>query len=183
MRSFLPIIFLILAGIVFFYFTDPVLSQIKELRATKQELNSGLENAGKLADRQEELRRRKNAITEEQLDRLNKLIPDHVDNVRLIIEMLRVGVRAGMPLSSLVVDVGSGGEGEGVKSENAAAKNSLNEVEISFNVSGSYQLFKSFLANLADNLRILDVTGFSVSATVPDLYHYTVKLKTYWLSK
>ncbi len=182
MRAFLPIIFLALAAVIFFYFTDPVLSQIEELKATKQELNLGLENAGKLANRQEELRHKKNAITEEQLDRLNKLIPDHVDNVRLIIEMLRVGVRAGMPLSGLVVDVGGDSE-ERSNPEATAEENSLNQVDISFNVSGSYQLFKSFMANLSDNLRILDVTGFSLSATAQDFYSYTVQLRTYWLNK
>lgn len=183
MKALTPIILLIIAVVVFFYFTDPVLSQIGELQGRKQELERGLKNADLLAKRQDELIRERNDITEEQLSRLDKLIPGKVDNVRLIIEMGRIGSRNGMPLRNVVVTAGTTAEDGTTSLPSSEIENQLNEVGISFSVSGPYNLFKSFMANLADNLRILDVKSFTVSAKESGLYDYNVNLTTYWLKK
>lgn len=182
MKALLPLMFLIGAGVSFFYFTDPVIVEIKNLQARKAELERGLKNAADLNSQIDKLIIARNAITERQLDRLGKLLPSQVDNVRLTIEMGRIGSRGGMPLRNVSVNVGSKTAGEEVTLPSGSGSE-LNEVSIAFDVSGSYALFKSFMATIADNLRLLDVKAFSVNAGDSDFYDYHVELTTHWFNE
>ncbi|MEK7504783.1 MAG: type 4a pilus biogenesis protein PilO [Patescibacteria group bacterium] len=184
MKVFTPILFLIIAGIIFFQLTDPVLGQIDKWQEKKTALEEGLKSAQDLIERQNALIAERNEISDEQFERLDKLIPEQVDNVRLIIEMGRIGSRNGMPMRNVTVTTGTkDGEEPALVLPEGDVKNQLNEVDISFTVSGSYPLFKSFMKNLADNLRILDINSFSVKAGEGSLYDYNVGLTTYWLKR
>ena len=44
-----------------------------------------------------------NAFKTEDLDRLRKLLPDHVDNVRLILDLDNLAARHGMALQNVVI--------------------------------------------------------------------------------
>jgi hypothetical protein len=58
----------------------------------------------------------------------------------------------------------------------------LDTVNVSFNVTSSYQQFIDLLRDLEANLRIMDVTHLGVGVgTAPGSYDFSVELKTYWL--
>ena len=54
-------------------------------------------------------------------------------------------------------------------------------VILSFAVSGSYITFRSFLADLEQSLRLVDIVGLSFASNESGIYDFTVRIKTYWL--
>ncbi len=47
-------------------------------------------------------------------------------------------------------------------------------VTLSFSVSGTYDIFRTFLADLESSLRLVDVTSIAFSATPTGIYEYTI---------
>jgi hypothetical protein len=55
-------------------------------------------------------------------------------------------------------------------------------VTLGFSVNGSYGVFQSFLVDLAQSLRVVDITSVTVGAgDRPGSYQYNIEVKTYWL--
>ena len=189
-RFILPLILIAAAILVFFTFTDAVWTEIGVLKAEKTELALGIDQANKLLARQEELRKNYNAIADDQVARLNKFLPDNIDNVRLIIDMNNIGKFHGLAMRGVSVAGGAesgrppasppaGGASEAESGESLLKADS---VVISFSISASYEAFKEFLADLSSSLRLLDVASVSMATgETKNLYTFNLGLKTYWL--
>src|SRR3989344_1966049 len=104
MRFFFPIIFLAGAVGLFFWFIDPTYAQIKELRVEEAEFDNALTRARDLKEVRDELIKRYNAFLPSDISRLKKLLPDHVDNVRLIIDL--DSIASGSSFSSRLISDG-----------------------------------------------------------------------------
>ena len=122
--------------------------------------------------------------------RLNKFLPDNIDNVRLIIDMNNIGKFHGMAMRG--VSVAGGAEAGrpstsppasgGSDAESGESLLKADSVVISFSVSASYEAFKEFLADLSSSLRLLDVASVSMATgETKNLYTFNLGLKTYWL--
>lgn len=177
-RFFIPVIFLGLAAAIFFYGTDPVLTEIDGLKIKKAELADGIAGALKLQERQDVLRDTYNALDESQLKWLDKLLPDNIDNVRLIIDINNIAKFHGITIKNVSIANAETKPGETTTGENLIKNDS---VVLNFSVSASYEVFKLFLKDLADSLRLVDVTSLSFAANDKNLYAFSVGLKTYWL--
>jgi hypothetical protein len=58
----------------------------------------------------------------------------------------------------------------------------VGSVELTFNVSASYEDFLALLADLEHSLRIVDIESISFdAATEGDINEYTITIRTYWL--
>ena len=178
-RFFTPILILGLALFAFFYFTAPVLTEIDGLKVERLKLSTALDNATKLDDRQKELHDLENAIEASDIVALKQLLPNNIDNVRLIIDINNIAKQRGL----LVRNPSIAKEAETGEATSGLAKPTLdkNSVVISFSVSASYEILKLFLNDLAHSLRIVDVESVSFSGNDKNLYDYKISLRTYWL--
>ena len=50
-----------------------------------------------------------------------------------------------------------------------------------FNIVASYDSFRSFINDLQESLRIVDISNVSFEATESGYYDYEVTIKTYWI--
>jgi len=170
------------------------------LQATKAEVStydSSLETAEKLKISREELIAKYNSIPKADLDGIKTLLPDSVDNIRLIIQLDSLATKNGLSTLRSVdyksdeVTTTSNGTVDVASIE--AARKPYGEFTISFQTSGQYKNFLAFISDLEQNLRLVDVTSvdFSVSTsdgtgtgqTAANNLSYKVTLKTYWLKK
>jgi len=173
MTKFLFTILLIgLAGFVFFRFTQPVLDDIGALRAEKALLEAGLENAKKLREVQEQLLGVFNSFSSADLERLNKLLPDHIDMVRLVIDINTIAERSGMQIKNIKLRLP-----EEEKTTPSAKETAI----LGFSVTGPYTNFQSFVSDLARSLRLVDVKTLGLIPREDGLYEYNVEVQTYWL--
>lgn len=191
MKQGLPLILITLAVLTFIFFIDPQNKEVQSLLKQKQENDTMLGLAQELTDKRKTLDNAYTAISIEEKQRLSKLLPDTVDNVRLILDINNVAEKRGL----LIRDIAVTREGE--KTENTP-RNTMTSVDtagdigtitLSFSVTAPYDQFISFLKDLEQALRIVDVRALEVSpASTPNaprnantLYTFAITLDTYWL--
>ena len=173
-----PLIIILVAVGGFLRFTQPLFADIRLIEAEKQTLNQALDNAKKLREAQDRLLAEFRAIPEDDLNRLNKLLPDNVDNVRLIIDINNIAKPYGMNIRNIQIKTE---EGKTEESVITAGSDKHGSVTFGFSVTGSYENFKAFLNDLAQSLRLIDLTASGFSSAEKDVYDYTVEIQTYWL--
>jgi len=86
-RFILPIIFVIVAIGLFFGYVDPVYDDVKVLRAEEARFIDALDRSKELQQIKDQLLAKYNTFSSADLERLQKLLPDNVDNVRLVLDL------------------------------------------------------------------------------------------------
>lgn len=176
-RTLIPIVLLAIAVGVFAWFIDPSYERIKVARATVVQYDEALNKSRELQTIRDELLRTRNAFLEIDKRRLEKLLPNSIDNVRLILDIDSVAARYALRIRNTnITETASRREGA-VGSDDSP----LGSAVINFSVAASYTDFVRFLKDLEASLRIVDVTGITFSARDGDLTEFTVSVKTYWL--
>lgn len=193
MRYIFPLVVIIACIGVFFAIVKPKYDNLQTIRDEVANYGSSLDTAEQLRISREELIAKYNNIPKADLDNLKTLLPDSVDNIRLIIQIDSIATRNNLsPLRN--VEYSSNSEASSNlssvdASSTIAPGNPIGEITMSFQTQGTYQNFLAFLSDLEHNLRIVDVTaidfgeateGESGATTNPS---YKVTLKTYWLRK
>ncbi len=118
---------------------------------------------------------KKNGITLEETNRLEKMLPSNIDNIRLIMEIDKIAQGRGLTINKNVF--------VGAKSDEPVGNGSTlyGTLPVSFQVTTTYANFLKFLGDLENNLRIIDITGISFTASDNGQYDFSVSLNTYWL--
>ena len=119
---------------------------------------------------------KKDRISQEDITRLEKLLPSNIDNIRLIIEIGKIASGRNLIIKNVSI-------GEGKKNSESIGQNasSFGTLSLNFSVNASYKNFLDFLKDLENNLRIIDITNISFAATDSGFYDFNVGLNTYWL--
>lgn len=182
----------------YFMFASPAYKEIGDLKLKVASYNEALDNAKALENERDKLTQKYNAISVDNLEKIKKLLPDNVDNIRLILEIEKIASPYGMALKdvkynvfkkeSATPDATSTIIQGGVADQSAQADYGAWDLE--FSTSGTYNNFLNFSKDLENNLRIVDVASIqftpSVSTTpiiskLPEVYGFHFKIKTYWL--
>lgn len=176
MKSFLPFILILAAVGLFFGYVDPAYQDLKGVRQEARAYDEALTKSRELQAVRDQLLSKYNTFSPQDLARLEKLLPDSIDNVRLILDIDNIAARYGMRVRNVTLDD---------MSNRAAALGEdtalLRSVTLSFSVSAKYEDLLRFLADLERSLRLLDVTGLSFTARDGALNEYSVSVRTYWL--
>ncbi len=178
MKLFAPILFIAVAGGIFFWYINPTYLQLKDTLAQESQYDQALSRSRELQDTRDQLVSRYNTFSQSDLDRLQKLLPDHVDNVRLILDLDAMASRYGMRVRNVTVESDQSRASQG---KIGAGPGAYESVILSFTVSGSYDTFRSYLADLEKSLRLVDVVGLTFTANDTGIFDFTFHVKTYWL--
>lgn len=198
MRFIMPIILVAIAGSLFFVLANPLYGDIKLLREEAASYNEALDNSKALENERDKLTAKYNAIDPANLMNLTKLLPENVDNIRLILEIEQIAMPYGMLLKDIQYNADDekteeeGGRVVGGASTNLTTSKNYGVFDLEFTTSGSYDNFINFTRALESNLRIVDISSISFSSntvnnvgvpktTLPESYQYHFKIKTYWL--
>lgn len=200
-KYIVPTILLGTAAAGFYFFVKPLYEDVVSNRDKISSYNLALENANTLKAEKEKLNSKYYQINPEDLDRLKKMLPDGIDNVRLILEIGELGRPYGMVLKDIKYDSVKKNDVE--KPTEANADNTLSKNtgisnygvwNLEFSTQGSYSNFLAFVKDIENNLRIVDISSVDFSVEAPsstrqgslaqmqsDFYKYNLKIKTYWL--
>lgn len=182
MKGVFPIIALVVAGVVFYFYVDPTYTQIKELRKEEATLNTALSRALELQATRDQLLSRYNTFSPEDLARLEKMLPDHVDNVRLALDMDSLASQYGMRIRNVSIEAPDEKKTKSRQTQTVGPdERTYESMVLSFTVSGQYDTFRTFLTDLEQSLRLVDIESLSFTSTDVGLYDFTVSLRTYWL--
>jgi len=215
MRFLFPIFIIILAGLIFFGLAMPMyygsdnsyLKQyllhgsgkgIKTLVLERASLKEGLKTTAELQKISKDLEQRINSIKDSDLIRLDRYLPDNIDNVQLILDVNSIALQSGMQIKNIKIETVADKVSKALPPAKATSQDptvggldhQISTLRMSFSTAGSYNNFLNFLDNLSHSLRLLDVEEISFQSvnaqtTTPaqskDFYQYNLKIKTYWL--
>lgn len=203
MKTFTSIILIVAGILLFVFFTHPKFKELQTNQMEVKSLTTANENAKTLAQKIQTLLDIKKNITTENIDKMNKMLPNTVENVKLIIDfdkMLQsmVEERGTLKLykSNEITDTGSKKISienpkisPGVSVDSGYDSLRLGIVNFSFSVTLTYSDFLEFLARIEHSTRIFDVDSITFSAQTnagnlqsqEPIYTFNVSLRTYWL--
>ena len=191
-KYILPTILITITIIGFFVFTDPLYKNISLERSEITSYNEALGNSKTLEAERDKLTQKYNSFDKENLSRLKKLLPDSIDNIRLILEIGKIALPYGMVLKNVKYDVTKKEDKQQTTrtiQTNNSPKKDYGAWDLEFSTQGTYNNFINFIKDLENNLRIVDIYSieFSSSANtklksyLPEAYKYNLKIRTYWL--
>jgi len=179
MKALIALILIALGAGLFFGFTDPHYQHLKNLQLQAADYNQALSQSKILLAQRQALSDQYDQIDPTSLDRIKKLVPDSVDNVRLIIDINGIAARRGMTIKSIRIAGASGGTNQNAIGPD---NNPYGSISLTFSVTAPYDRFKQFLKDLEQSLRLVDITSLSFgSSDKSDQYDYSITLRTYWL--
>ncbi len=185
MRYIFLLIIITLSVGAFVLSIKPRYEAARETKDLIADYAGSLDTAEKLKTSREELISRYNEIPKADLDNLKTLLPDSVDNIRLIIQIDSLATRNGL---STVRSVDYQTISAGQQSPDTVRK-PYGEFVVSFDTTGQYRNFLSFLADLEENLRLVDVIKVDftpaggAAQSISGNMSFKVTLKTYWLKQ
>ncbi|KKW19932.1 MAG: hypothetical protein UY63_C0004G0017 [Parcubacteria group bacterium GW2011_GWA2_51_10] len=183
-RTIFSVVALLAAGVIFFMYTQPTYGSLSLIKGEIDQYNKALEKADELKKQKEELLKKFNAIDQESKDRLLKLLPNHVDNVRLILDIDGLAGAFNIPLKNVAINSSETDEtGKSVIKSISSGKQKYDSLTLKFATESTYPEFVRFIEALQASLRIVDIVSLNVApgASGGGIYQYTVTIKTYWL--
>ena len=195
MRFIMPVVLIGLSMIVFFVFTNPIYNDISLLRTQVVSYDEALNNSKMLENERDKLTAKYNSINPDNLIKLQKFLPENIDNIRLILEIEQIASPYNMVLRDVKYNtitnkdttsetVNGIVQGGGIQS----AHKDYGVWDLEFSTMSTYNNFLNFTRNLESNLRIVDISSIQFSSdsdtkfsSSPEVYKYNFKIKTYWL--
>jgi hypothetical protein len=192
---------LLLIGIgvaVILLFTNPLYQSIGELKSKQTIYNDALGNSKALENERDKLTAKYSTINPANIVKIKKLLPDSVDNIRLILEIEALAAPYGMAVRDVKYSVApkdtteessSGGVISGGSDRGQSKNQNYGSWDLEFSVTSSYNNFLNFTKDLENNLRVVDIVSIDFtsasnmgnSASSSEIYRFSYKIKTYWL--
>ena len=180
MRLFIPIILVVAAIGLFVVYTNPTYQASKVLSDKVGQYNDALDKSQELKSVRDQLLAKRDTFSEDDVQKLQEILPDNVDNIRLIIDINNIASRHSLSLSNVQLGTIGGPNA----SQNLAVGGSdapVGSVDVGFSVNASYDTMLAFLQDLEHSLRLIDVEKLDFTAGQSGTDTYTFTIRTYWL--
>lgn len=181
MKNIIPILVSLISIGTFVLVVQPQYTEIKEMQKRETELEDVLDNARRLQSLRDDLLEKRKEISNADVRRLEKLIPESADNVKLILEFEQISNRYNLELEAASASKEEGSE-ESSQSFDIET-NDYGIITLDFSINGQYDDFLSFLRDIEKNLRITDVRSLSITPPAGDdsNFGFSITVDTYWL--
>jgi hypothetical protein len=175
-KFLIPLALLGISAGLYFVFIEPLYAEIQTLSAQVSRLDLALTKSKELQEVRNSLNSKRTAFRPGDVDRLHKLLPDHIDNVRLIIDIDDIAARYNLAIQNISF-TGGPSNPSGQNTDQAL----FGSMQMSFAVTARYDQFLLLLRDLEKSLRIVDVVALTVNPNEEGDYNFAVTLRTYWL--
>jgi G:T/U-mismatch repair DNA glycosylase len=175
-QLFLAIFFVAVSAGLFFAYIDPTYNTVKAMQKENGNLSEALDKSRQLQEVRDSLRAKYNTFSKDDLQKLQKLIPDHIDNIRFVIDLNAMAAQHGIRIQGFTFTDAT----EGAKS--VGSGDTATPVTFGFSTNTDYATYQAFMNDLERSLRIIDITQLTLSADDTGKNNtYTVTIRTYWL--
>jgi hypothetical protein len=180
-RNVTALVLIVVAIGLFFSYTTGQYGRVKLAIAENAKYSKALDDSKELLAKRDQVINAYNAIPEADRERLKKIMPDHIDNIRLIIDMNGIAAIHGASIKNVKTSTVSTGKESDQDNGEESAITKYDSMTLSFSVATNYDNFIRILREIQRSLRILDVSKISFATNETGQYEYTVDIKTYWL--
>jgi len=180
-NNVITIFLLILSAGIFYIYIEPRYQNVQTLIITKGEYTAALEKGGEVATTRDELLTKYNSISKDNMTRLERILPNNLNTVKLVADMNSVAGRHGITIRNIGVTEPVADNGQEVAT--LEHKKQYQTTTIHFQFDSSYQNLKLFLRDLEKSLQLIDVQTIKLSHTsdTSDIFSYDVMIQTYWV--
>lgn len=177
-RISVTIILLALSGLVIYFGDMRQWRVVQESRKEILRLQNVSDELVRLEKKRDELTEQYNAISQEDLDKLDNIAPPTIQTSATLADFENIAVKNGVFIQSIDF---SGNRG-GAASANIAESSVYKAVPLSISTAGQYESLVKFLKDLERNLRLVDINeiglGGGTSASQPGASGATAKSMT-----
>jgi Tfp pilus assembly protein PilO len=177
MKLLTPLILLGTAVGLFFLFINPQYKEVQSVRAEITEYDKAIEQAKEVGEKRNQLLAKRNSFSADEIKRLQKMIPDKVDNIRLVIDINERASQYGSELKG----IGFTNVTDADKKTVGAVGSPYNVTSMTFTVAMTYEQLQKFLGDLEKSLRLIDVSTITFAPVEDSIYNFSIGLKTYSL--
>lgn len=195
-KQIFSLIIIAVAVALFFLVTQANLKDIETNTDEVDHLSAVLGNIRLYEEKAKNLILEYNSISTNDIDRLEKFLPDSVNNVKLVLAVQNVADDLGISIKNVTYDATNQktNSTQATTSQEALNRQSKDygAFDMNFTVTGRYPEFVTFLSQLEKSLRIVDVRQIDFSAkeqktgvnpTSNEIYQFDIDLRTYWLNQ
>jgi len=179
MNSLTSTVLILISVGLFYTFTSHQYSEAQRLQDIKNDYQEVLDSASAIIEARDRLLIEYESIPPVDIDRLNKLLPDDVDTVRLALDLDSVAANYGIAISELSAAMDT--EGGGFEVSDDIGGSPYDKVNVTFKFLSDYESFTSFVSDIERSLRIMDVKTVSFQIEETDVYEHEISVTTYWL--
>lgn len=192
MKNFISILFIVGAVVLFWFWIKPLLNDTDALSAKKGAIDKALADSRQMQEMRQSILDKYNAVSEEDLSRLSKMLPEKQIIANLILEVENVAKNSGVlfknfdsskvaaeeKTQSAVKYEYSGGETSSAVA--GKAQKPYSKVAFGVSVSAPYESFIVFLKEMENSLHMVDVNSISFSSGDKNFYEFKIDADTYF---
>lgn len=180
MKKYLPITLIAIAIVIFFAFIDPQYEEVQKVNKQKRDNDTMLQLAQDLQRQRDLLQGSYNSIAIEERRQLEKLLPDTVDNVRLVLDINNIAEQYGITIQNIDISKDSGATDQRVASSVERATD-IGTIRLGFTITSTYEVFINFMKDLEETLRVVDIKSLNIRQGQGVFMNYEIVIDTYWL--
>lgn len=180
-KSLTPTLSIIAAIVLYFFFISPQITEIKNVNAQIGTYKATIEQYEDYNTTVQALKDAKNSINIADVQRLEQMIPSSIDTTRTLVDLEAMAQKHGLLFGNVATEM-LDGIAEPEEGEAEVSGGDLVVNGISFEVIGTYEQFKMFLAEMESSLELMEVTEMSLLAATDTFQQYSIVIQTYALS-
>lgn len=177
MKLLTPLFIVIIVIGGFIFYVNPTYGEIKTLQVQAEQYDNALADVKQARTLLEQKQNEYNSIPSEDLKKLNTLLPDSIDNIKLLVNINDIAQGYGTEIQGVRVETVSDGPGKALGPDSK----SYSSLKVGFSITTTYDVLMEFLKDLQRSVRLVDLQTMAFQATDSGLYSFTVSFKTYWL--
>ncbi len=166
---------------LFYIHLDPRYQEVKALMDQKSQYEQALVKASELSVAGQALLTKYNSIPQENIAKLEQLVPDKLNTVKLVTDIDGIGGRHGITIRSVDVIEEKADQAQQITEEQPKP---FRTTTISFTFSAKYEDLVAFLRDLEKSLQVIDVKTVMFRADTQgsgDVHEYNMSVDAYWL--
>jgi len=160
MKGLTPLLIVVICIGMYFLYLSPWIKEIKSLALKKEEYNTVLAKTQELKDMRDAVLQDYNSISQEDIEKLNKVVPEKFDSVLFANDLNNMAVKYGLTIKSIKSNSITQSDREQVLATEETIP--YRAYSISVTLTGPYAEFIKFLGTLETNLRLIDVRSLGI---------------------
>lgn len=159
MKSLMSIFIIAVCIGTYFVYIKPLSVEVKALNVKKAEYADVLSRVKEIKEKRDAILLDYDSISPDDIDRLNKIIPETVDPTTLANDISNLGSKYGISVKDFKVNEPSGGQREGVVGDIGQV---YKTTSVSVALTGGYSQFLEFLSEVESGLSLFDIIKLNV---------------------
>ncbi|MBI4155753.1 MAG: type 4a pilus biogenesis protein PilO [Candidatus Zambryskibacteria bacterium] len=181
MKSLTPFIVIAISVGMYFVYISPGFVEINTQRNKITEYINVLEKSKELKNKRDSVLTAYNNISEEDITRLNKIIPETFDAVLFANDINNLASRHNVTVKDIKINAPDS-ESRVIPAE--STDKLYKTTAVTLTLSGEYQQFIKFMADIETSLRLMDISSLTVKSggkSGSNLLDYSLEIYTYSL--